>query len=573
MTHETEIRHVPIGKLLVSAKFAVPEFQRSYAWTEDDVRALIRDLSEAMDREEEEYFLGAILLMRGNKEGDRLQIVDGQQRLATLTILYAAIRDYFHQHISREIADDLGKAYLFEKDVYTRATSSRIVMGHADDGLFRDYVLPTADTDSRKKTKPPGRNAPDSHRRIHDACRVVADMLASRIKERQESAQATLKAIDDFTNTRAKVISVTVPDDSNAYQIFETLNDRGVELAIADLLKNYLYGRAGEHLAQVRTMWDTAIAKVGAEGGERATLSFIHDFWASRHGLTRVKGLFNAIKAQTRAPAQVVEMVTLLRDSSTNYAALLNSDHSFWADVGESGRTAVSILRAQKMEQCRPLLLACMDCLGERYPKRLERVLCMLVSWSIRFRVTQQLGSAKLEDFYQNAGKIVREEGLSTAAAMLTRFQSDIPSDVEFKERFETLEEPQARRARYYLRTIENQARRVFEDDELHVIEDTERVNLEHILPKKPASEGWPEFTADEAVLFVNYLGNQVLLLASENNSIGNKPFAKKKSVLSGSSLLSTQIAGKEDAWSPGAVRRRQAWLAQMAIKAWPQGG
>ena len=84
-----------IGHLLQDSRLAVPPYQRSYAWAEKNITQLFRDLSTALVEQEQEYFLGSIVLI--DSPGDRPFVVDGQQRLATITILLAAIRDYFDE--------------------------------------------------------------------------------------------------------------------------------------------------------------------------------------------------------------------------------------------------------------------------------------------------------------------------------------------------------------------------------------------------------------------------------------------------------------------------------------------
>jgi uncharacterized protein with ParB-like and HNH nuclease domain len=82
-----------IGKALINKRLAVPIYQRSYAWEDKHVLDLFSDISEAISKNETEYFVGSIVTTKN--ETQRPEVVDGQQRLATTTILIAAIRDYF----------------------------------------------------------------------------------------------------------------------------------------------------------------------------------------------------------------------------------------------------------------------------------------------------------------------------------------------------------------------------------------------------------------------------------------------------------------------------------------------
>jgi uncharacterized protein with ParB-like and HNH nuclease domain len=95
-----------------------------------------------------------------------------------------------------------------------------------------------------------------------------------------------------------KVLVLTVRDDSRAYQIFETLNDRGLELAIADLLKNFVFGKAVKrNFDQVRFHWNQAVSRLR---GDAIVKRFIHHFWASKNGLVRGRELYKHIRRSIR---------------------------------------------------------------------------------------------------------------------------------------------------------------------------------------------------------------------------------------------------------------------------------
>src|SRR5450432_3961006 len=97
--------HKGIGSVLAHSRLAVPLNQREYKWQDEHVEALLEDFSNAIDNNQGVYFLGTIVLTRGDH--DVPEVSDGQQRLATTTILLSAIRDYFHYNKDRERAEDI----------------------------------------------------------------------------------------------------------------------------------------------------------------------------------------------------------------------------------------------------------------------------------------------------------------------------------------------------------------------------------------------------------------------------------------------------------------------------------
>src|SRR5688572_25238777 len=114
MTHKFKVDWEGIGSVIHSHFLRVPPYQRSYAWREENIAELYEDLFGAMQRGDHEYFLGSVVLVQ---EGEVHMIVDGQQRLATIAILLAAVRDFFKERNDRRASRI--EAYLFEEELRT----------------------------------------------------------------------------------------------------------------------------------------------------------------------------------------------------------------------------------------------------------------------------------------------------------------------------------------------------------------------------------------------------------------------------------------------------------------------
>ena len=117
---------IGIGKLLKQSRFTVPPHQRPYAWVEEQVNDLYRDINDAQKRKGEEYFLGTIVLAKA--DDNRLSIIDGQQRLVTVSILLAAIRDYFANDGQTERAQDIEREYLSKRDIRTQESTAHLYL-------------------------------------------------------------------------------------------------------------------------------------------------------------------------------------------------------------------------------------------------------------------------------------------------------------------------------------------------------------------------------------------------------------------------------------------------------------
>ena len=243
------------------------------------------------------------------------------------------------------------------------------------------------------------------------------------------------------------------------------------------------------------------------------------------HGLTRERLLYKNIKDGVKTPNRSLSFASELSASATNYAAILNSDAEHWNPMGTAAKRAVSTLKDLKLEQYKPLLLACMDTMDPTRPMELAKVLHALVSWSVRFRITQQLGSSKLEDFYGNGGKLVRDKKLRTADEVIGALRAKVPTDSVFRKAFEEFREESGRLARYYLHEIERVIRK--EQGIGEIVNPDEQINnLEHVLPKEPILPDWPAFTAESAPVYVFRLGNQTVISKRENDKLGNSAYS-----------------------------------------------
>ena len=128
-----------IANALTQRILRVPLNQRSYAWDEDAVQTLLDDLHRAFDSGEKIYFLGTIVLTRG--PNNQWQVADGQQRLATTSIIIAAVRDYLIELGDEQGAKKYQSMYLLDYDVRKRDSTPKLYLNFEDHDFFRDTIL------------------------------------------------------------------------------------------------------------------------------------------------------------------------------------------------------------------------------------------------------------------------------------------------------------------------------------------------------------------------------------------------------------------------------------------------
>lgn len=553
----TDIKLDGVGHVLADRMLRVPVYQRSFTWRKDQVKELVSDLGGALNRKDAEYFLGSIVLTASTEDG-RPFVVDGQQRLATVAMIYSAIRDYFFQE-SDERQLDIERKYLVSTVLRSKEREPRLRLNEVDDDFFRKHALAPPKS-AERQTKP----STDSHRRIAEALATIREAIDDVARAAPKDPLTTLLDWIEYLHDSVHVIVVQVPDEANAFLIFETLNDRGLDLSIADLLKNYVFGQSRDRLETAKGNWLRATAALEGIGGDELVTTFIRHFWSSKHGYVREKDLYRNLKSRIATKQTAIDFTAELADNARLYAAILNSDHEFWQGHGSEAKQHVATLLKLRLEQYRPLLLACAHMFQQ---EEIKKVLRLLLSWNVRLLITGGLGSGTMESRYSEAGKSVREGKIKTAAQLAKAMTDFVPSDGAFRDAFAIARVSQHFLARYYLLAVEREMQGE-QHPELVPNADEEEVNLEHILPQKPDKK-WGAFTEETAKVLYRRLGNLTLMKSSGNSELGNKPFAVKKKAYRRSRLKITKSIIEYDGWSPETIEDRQQKLAEVAVRTW----
>lgn len=535
---------------------AVPIYQRSYAWADDQVQDFWTDLRSAFTENNPEYFLGTLVITKQAKP-PRDGIIDGQQRLATASILLAAIREEYKSRGDNDRADIVQKTYLATSDLATASEIARLSLSSDDLHFFQQRIIDgTAD---------PAPSRP-SHHLILNAYNYFKTQIIKVADDAGSEWTTRLTKWVEFLKDKVKVIVLEVPSDSDAYLIFETLNDRGADLTIADLLKNYLFGHAGPHLDAVRDGWMMVLGSLEIPAENSIFTTFLRHYWSSVRGAVRERELYKSIKQFVATEAQVIEFITKLQEAAELYSALLSGSHDYWAGLGATVKSNVETLLRLELEQNRPLLLAVLQHFTDTEKKRLLKA---LVSWSVRGLVVGGIGGGTAEKAYCSAAVKVRSGAVKSTDELLVELSAIVPSDSSFKDAFKIASVTKAGLARYYLMALEKCTKNEAEP-EFVPNDNEEQVNLEHVLPKRAKEADWGTvFSADERKEYLHRIGNLALLQKGPNGQIGNKPFSGKKAVLSSSNFVLTKEIGAETIWTKQTIANRQERLAALAVKVW----
>ena len=542
-----------LGNVLKQNQLVVPPNQREYAWTDRQVLQLFQDFAKAIADDEAGYFLGTIVTiprLNGN-----LEVVDGQQRLATTALLLAAIRDYL-QGKEDVLVESINNEFLTGIDRVKRARVPRLRLNIDDNELF-GWLL------SKQGTEPATTRA--SHGRLkysfNEAKKYVRTIVSSLDPKDHGDLLNTWVS---FIEHRAMVVLLRVPNDANAYKMFETLNDRGLRTSQADLIKNYLFGRAGDRIQEIQARWTYMRGALESLEDEDITVNFLRHALIVMRGFLREAQVYDSVQDLVKGEQGAITFASALENLASSYVSTFNSDHEGWNGYHDGVRRSVEVLNLLNIKPLRPLLLAIAAKFNQRETNIAFR---FLVSLSVRLLIAGGTRSGSVEIPLAAAANAVFVDGITSASDLKDRLKDITPNDAEFKAEFETARVSGSRFARYYLRSLEMAAKG---ESEPYFIPNDDRavINLEHVLPKKTMGN-WPEFTQEEAEIWVNRLGNQTLTRASDNSDMQSNGFASKKAVYSQSPYVLTSEIANFDAWSPNSISTRQSALADLALRTW----
>ena len=553
-----EFEHLGIAEALHRHRFVVPPNQRDYAWQDEHVTELFQDLSRAIEGNPASYFLGTIVLTTGS--GSAPEVSDGQQRLATTSILLAAMRDHLLISGDQTRAQSIEQDYLNTIALATTELSPKLKLNTDDDEFFRHRVLAHPGTTERGVE--PTR---DSHRRLKRAAELANEQVAKIIALHKPSEQAlALVRWVEFLRDGAQVILLTVPNHLNAFAMFETLNDRGLRASEADLLKNYLLSKAGARMDEARQRWARMLGVLESISSQDITVTYLRHLLITQAGPTKERDIYQRVETKVSGPSQALAFATTLAESAQTYAALFQADNPKWNDYDDSVRRDLETMLELGVEQIRPLMFA----VALKFsPAELQSAFRLFVSWSVRFLIVGGRGGL-LDRNYSVVAEKVGTGQITTAKALAAAMADALPPDAEFRDSFTVARVSQTRLARYYLRALEAEKRRSA-GSEVEPVKDKLVLNLEHILPETPGNN-WPDVATDVAEAFYRRLGNMVLLHAKKNSRIGNSSFSDKQHVLAESPLLLTCEVANENSWGKTEIERRQVRLADLAVRAWP---
>lgn len=543
-----------------SGRYDIPDYQRSYSWKKENVERLWRDLTRS---EKDEYLLGPIVVVKKDSNEHRhYDVVDGQQRIATLTIMLCAIRDYIHENVS--ISDYRGTKTLLD-NINTRIQTEKgleiLRLGETNQPVFEKIQETTngkKDTEKIKGSLGSSKEIRKSNKLLLDNYDVLYKKMDEYCKNREIDFKN--KTDDSIEMLRTELTSVfknntfayvLVHDITYAPQIFEALNTTGQKLTQADMIKNWIINKCDKsNREKYKKKWDEII-RVTENNGEKPD-SLIYESLLSRHYDGKVKfgeesipiqmnRLYKIINKKCQNDASISKYLNELYTDSRCYGWLLDPDDGYskgkFNKKDGNGRKTKLILEGIDQLGAKyirvPILAACREWGIDSY--RFVMLIDCLVKFFFRFRTISDGSTDTVRTIAREVTRLVisgeQDDNEIIKQILLDRNKART-SMSKFTDDFTryAADAPTAAVARYILIMIEEKLRSSSDVDAPY-----ENFELEHVLPQKPTEDNWPtelfskpgnESSMEDAK---HRLGNLTLIKKSWNAAMKNRKFVDKK--------------------------------------------
>ena len=497
--------------------FVVPPYQRNYAWEENQYGEFWFDISKTFSSNTPEYFLGSIVI--NNAQAPQLYVIDGQQRLITTAILISALRNHLKAEGQAKLASLIEKDFLVTSDYERQLSAPCLVLNKSDKTFYDTYLFHNRPAAEIYRLAEDDTLSP-SNRLLAECFRFMHRRLGE-LRSNDWVLEDLAGAIIECLNARVLVIRIDVKDDYDAFLLFETLNDRGLELSEADLLKNRLFAVSAENLPDVQNNWELMEHNLGSE----RLIKFVRHQWFSTRGQVSERGLYADIRQSVASPEAAVDYTHALCEASDYYAALSKANHHIWLSFPNEQQPAlrelIDTIDILRPEQLFIVLLAALE-MDRRNFLELAR---MLVNFTFRYNTICNLSPSNILQPFIAAARHIRDTGRADPHELFTKFLAPLyPDDSQFHSAFARKVIRVNSQARYILAKINDF---LTANPSLRTQIDPYATDLEHILPKR-YNRSWETSRRDfpgGADKYVYRLGNMTLIARQAEPRSGEREF------------------------------------------------
>ena len=541
--------------------FNIPSYQRPYVWGEDNINELLDDILYAFENDSQDtYFMGALVLQ--NKENDEYDILDGQQRLTTLALLLATIRDNIKVEKTKKVLQD----HLFQEDDETADIPSRnrftFNIRNEVQRFFEEYIIKENGTFNIEKAL-----EDEQFKNNISIKNMVA--VVQVIRKRLEEIFGEQLSLENISGTsllefikfiRNKLIFAYICSDTReqAFRLFTILNNRGIPLTTADILKSLNLDKVQDEIKrnEYAKKWEELEEQYGDKFDR--FLNFIRTIKLKEKARKNLLEEFEE-KIYGKVMNYGKESIDYILKTSENYDKLIN----LTSDFNNEYKNLINIMKVGfNSEDWIPPLLYYYEKFNTQGLVKFLKLLDnkFMGDWINKETPTKRLENMnkilKAIEIGENYNDILNNKNLFSFD--INNFKNIINGNI-FGERY----------CKYLLLKIEYLSL----DSEVAYIGNYKNISIEHVLPQNPKedSEWRAKFSNEDREEWTNKLGNLILLTKRKNSKLSNLEFKdKKKKYIADKMLLFPSVfevySNGED-WNIDILKTRQNRIVNLLIE------
>lgn len=552
-----------IRTVLKSSYYKIPRFQRPYSWEREHIEDFWND---SIRESNGDYFIGSMVVYEISS--DTFGVVDGQQRLTTITMLLGVVREAFKKIGAISLA---------------RGTQGMIERKDLDDEL--NFVLQTETSypflhenvqkyEESEITNKPTKKEEENIKKGYD---TLKKLIENEIKSIDESTTITeeekekekidrLKLIRDKI-LDLKVIYIELGNEDDAYIIFETLNTRGKDLRVSDLVKNHLTKMLPKKNKSVdisKDKWMDSLTIIEGSSIDLNMDSFLHHFWLSKYEFTTQKKLFKSLKQNVKK-ANAKSFLNDVYNESIIYREMLDMSYREWKKEEEDLKNSLNALSIFSVKQQIPMLLAIMREYdkGKLKLKRVKDIVSAIESFHFIFTaVTSQRSSGGISFMYAYHARQLNEandnDKTKTLDELKKKLRDKLPSKEEFIANFSEL---------HYSSTYTKEKSLVryilSRYDKYNLINSNKGITTNYDLMTIEHIHAENNTTKNIEIEKIGKIGNLLLMDEKLNGKIGNKSFADKHAMYLNSGIYLDDDIKNANKWDTEYIDNRTKNMAE----------
>ena len=559
MSNKITGKEYPLSKIFsADFEYHIPGYQRPYAWTEEETGILFDDLYEFFQTEAvDNYFLGSIVLIKDENK-PYADVIDGQQRLTTLSILFSVMANSFHTEAYRNNC----KKYLQEEGNILEgiAAQPRIFLRDWDQDFFSKYIQ-DIQLDALVQIDPVTLDT-EAKRHIQKNCTVLREKFSEVFNDENDLLKFT-----QFIMTRCFLVVVSTPNQESAFRVFSVMNSRGLDLLPTDIIKSMTIGKLPKDEEQKYTEKWEELENLTGRDGFNEVFTHTRTIFAKERPKKNLLDEFKEYVIKQTSPKSLVD--EYLIPYTEAYVCLKNCDFSSTQNAEEINELLLWLNKTNNHDWMPPAIKFLTDHKNDSvyilwFIRKLERLASYLL-------VTAKDVNQRMERY-----KWILVEMESRPDNNLTAPLENIElTDWEKQQFIDALNgeiySMTAKRRNYIIQRLDS-----FLSDG-GATYNTKLFTIEHVLPQHPSADSewmklWPDTQTQR--FWLNKIANLVPLTRQRNSAAQNYDFNTKKIKYfqskngTSSYTLTTQVINIA-AWTPEVVEARQKDLEKIFISKW----